>query len=119
MRRLSGLKASPDQAAGTRIRWIAGLALVVAVMAACSSPPPETATGPELYSGLCSSCHGVDLEGEVGPPLGVGSPSATLPDSYIATTLTHGIGTMPSFNHLSSDQINKLVDFIRDVQAGR
>ena len=87
-------------------------------MAACSSPPPETATGPELYSQLCSSCHGAGLEGDVGPPLGVGSPSAALPDSYLATSIRRGIGTMPSFDHLSEDQVGRLITFLRDVQAG-
>ena len=116
---MSGWKAfSERKARPGRVR-IALLSLLVGVVAACSSPPPESATGPELYSELCSSCHGAGLEGKAGPPLGVGSPSVTLPDSYIATTVTHGIGTMPSFNNLSSDQINKLVDFIRDVQAGQ
>ncbi|MDE0122638.1 MAG: cytochrome c [bacterium] len=118
MRRLSGSRASSDRAAATRRRRIAVLALFVGVVAACSSPPPETATGPELYSELCSSCHGVGLEGDVGPPLGVGSPSATLPDSYLVTSIRRGIGTMPSFNHLSDDQVSRLITFLRDVQSG-
>ncbi|MDE0234217.1 MAG: cytochrome c [bacterium] len=119
MRRLSGWKASSNGVARPGRVRVAVLSLLVGVVAACSSPPPETATGQELYSELCSSCHGAGLEGKAGPPLGPGSESATLPDSYIATTVTHGIGTMPSFNNLSGDQINKLVDFIRDVQAGQ
>ena len=94
------------------------MSLLVAMAAACSSAPPESATGPELYSELCSTCHGTELEGKVGPPLGPGAASASLPDAYIANAITHGTGTMPSFNHLSSDQILKLVAFIRDVQAG-
>ena len=115
---MSGSRASSDQAAATPGRRIAVLALLVGVVAACSSPPPETATGPELYSELCSSCHGVGLEGDVGPPLGVGSPSATLPDSYLVTSIRRGIGTMPSFDHLSEDQVNRLVAFLREIQAG-
>lgn len=115
---MSAWKASSERAAGTGRTRIAVLSLLVGIMAACSFPPPETATGPELYSELCSSCHGVGLEGGVGPPLGVGSESADLPDSYIGTTITHGMGTMPSFNNLSSNQVTKLVDFIREVQAG-
>lgn len=115
---MSGSRASSDQAEGTRGRLIAVLALFVGVVAACSSPPPENATGPELYSELCSSCHGVGLEGDVGPPLGVGSPSAALPDSYLVTSIRRGIGTMPSFDHLSEDQVSRLIAFLRDVQAG-
>ncbi|MDE0673971.1 MAG: cytochrome c [Acidimicrobiia bacterium] len=118
MRRLIGSRASSDQAAATGRRRVALLALFVGFVTACSSPPSETATGPELYSQLCSSCHGVGLEGEVGPPLGEGSPSATLPDSYLVTSIRRGIGTMPSFDHLSEGQVNRLIAFLRDVQAG-
>ena len=118
MRRLSGSRASSDQAAATRRRRVAVLLLLVGFVTACSSPPPETATGPELYSELCSSCHGVGLEGNVGPPLGEGSPSATLPDSYLVTSIRRGIGTMPSFDHLSQDQVSRLIGFLREVQAG-
>ncbi|MDE0231808.1 MAG: cytochrome c [bacterium] len=115
---MSDLRASSDRTAGTGRRWIVALTVLVGLMAACSSPPPETATGPELYSQLCSSCHGAGLEGDVGPPLGVGSPSAALPDSYLATSIRRGIGTMPSFDHLSEDQVGRLITFLRDVQAG-
>lgn len=117
MRRLSGWKAFSEQVAVPGRLWIAALSLVVGA-AACSPPPPEATTGPELYSELCSSCHGDGLEGKVGPPLGVGSPSASLPDDYLVTSIRRGIGTMPSFNHLTEDQVTKLVSYVRDIQAG-
>ena len=118
MRRLSVWKASSDRGAAARRRWIAGLSLLVGVLAACSAPPPENASGQELYSDLCSSCHGAGLEGDIGPSLGVGSPSADLPDDYLVTSIRRGIGTMPSFDHLSEDQVSRLIAFLRDIQAG-
>lgn len=95
---------------------VAGLALA---LAACTGSPPPDATGPELFSDLCSTCHGVGLEGQVGPPLGPGAPSAELPDDYLVTSIRRGIGTMPSFDHLSEQQVSRLVAFIREVQTGQ
>ena len=88
------------------------------LLGACSSSPPQDATGPELFSQLCATCHGARLEGEVGPPLGPGAPSATLPDDYLVNSIRRGIGTMPSFDHLSEVQVSRLVAYIRGVQAG-
>lgn len=88
------------------------------VIAGCSSPPPPDVTGPELFNQLCATCHGAQLEGKTGPPLGQYSPSSTLPDEYLVTSIRRGIGTMPSFDHLSDDQVERLVSYIRNVQAG-
>ncbi len=119
MRQLSGWKGSPDRTAGAgRLRLVV-LSLLVGLVAACSSPPPPTATGPELYSELCSTCHGVGLEGRAGPRLGVGAPSAVEPDTYLETAIVRGVGRMPSFEYLSEEQVSRLVDFLRNVQAGR
>ena len=119
MRQLSGSKASPDRAAGAgRLRFVV-LSLLVGLVASCSSPPPPTATGPELYSELCSSCHGAGLEGGTGPRLGEGAPSTAEPDTYLETAIRRGVGKMPSFDYLSDGQIARLVTYLRDVQAGR
>ncbi len=98
---------------------MAALGVVMIALVACSSSPSPDATGPELFGDLCSTCHGAGLEGKVGPSLGPGSPSAELPDQYLVTSIRRGIGTMPSFDHLSEEQISRLVAFIRDVQAER
>lgn len=96
---------------------IAALFLLVC-LAGCSPAPSPDATGPELFGDLCSACHGASLEGKVGPALGRGATSASLPDDYLVTSIRRGIGTMPSFDHLSEDHISRLVAYIRDVQAG-
>ena len=119
MRRSRGWKISPNRSAGISPLWASLLLWLVLTATACSAAPSPEATGPQLYGDLCSACHGAGLEGKVGPALGPRSLSADLPDQYLATTIERGIGTMPSFDHLSQDQIARLVSFIRDVQSGR
>ena len=95
-------------------------ALVIALLPACSvSRPPDDASGAQVYSMLCSNCHGDDLEGGIGPPLGPGSNAADQPDSFLETTIEHGRGRMPSFDSsLDEDQLVRLIDYIREVQEG-
>lgn len=98
-----------------RIRMVAVLALV---LGACSGVPEE-ATGPEIYALSCARCHGSQLEGGVGPALGVGSNAAGQPDEYLVTTISRGLGRMPSFSGtLTEDQILAVVAFVRDEQTG-
>lgn len=91
---------------------------LAALVGACGiGRPPADASGAEIYSMLCANCHGADLEGRVGPPIGPGSNSAGLPDSFLETTIEHGRGRMPSFSTvLSDDQMGRLIDYIRQVQ---
>lgn len=93
-------------------------ALVIALLSACSvSRPSDDATGSQIYSMLCSNCHGDQLEGGIGPPLGPGSNSADQPDSFLETTIEHGRGRMPSFDSsLDQDQLVRLIGYIREVQ---
>lgn len=100
----------------TRRRW--PVIAAVALLSACGvGRPPEDAAGAEIYSMLCTNCHGADLEGGIGPPLGPGSNSADQPDSFLETTIEHGRGRMPSFSSvLSDDQLGRLIDYIRQVQ---
>lgn len=97
--------------------------LVVAVaicLAGCSGAPPEDATGQQIYSQLCASCHSRDLGGGVGPALGSDSAAVDLPDEVIAQIIRDGRGSgMPAFDHTLSDaQLSRLVEFIRERQAG-
>jgi len=97
------------------------LVLFVAIcLAGCSGAPPEDATGQQIYSQLCVSCHSRDLGGGVGPALGSGSAAVDLSDEVIARTIRQGRGSgMPAFDHTLSDaQISRLVEFIRERQAG-
>lgn len=100
------------------MRNAAAIALLFVVACGVGRPPPE-ASGAEIYSMLCANCHGDDLEGRIGPPLGPGSNSAALADSFLEITIEHGRGRMPSFARvLSDEQLTRLIDYIREVQQG-
>ena len=54
--------------------------LAVLTVAGCSGPADDV-FGADLYSSSCAHCHGSDLAGGIGPPLGPGSNAATLTDT--------------------------------------
>jgi cytochrome c551 len=97
--------------------------LVIAILsglliAGCSpGGPPEDASGEEIYAELCARCHGADLAGGLGPPLGPDSDAAGEEDDYLRFTVSNGRGRMPSFASLSEAQLDRLVGHIREVQA--
>lgn len=97
--------------------WLAGLVLS---LAACGvGSVPDGATGEQIYRANCANCHGLELEGLIGPALGPGSNAAAQPDSFIETTVLHGRGSMPSFRStLEDDQIGRLIEYIRQAQQG-
>ncbi len=88
-------------------------------LVACSvGRPPEDATGEEIYIQLCSNCHGDDLSGGIGPPLGPGSAAASESDEFLEFTIVNGRGRMPSFeSSLSDEQLGRLISYIRQVQG--
>jgi len=90
------------------------------LVGACSvARPADDATGEKIYQQLCSNCHGGDLAGGLGPPLGPGSNSADQPDEFLEITILHGRGRMPSFSSsLDGEQLARLIGYIREVQAG-
>jgi mono/diheme cytochrome c family protein len=95
------------------------LALVGLLMSACVGRPAEDATGEEIYLQLCSNCHGDDLEGGIGPPLGAGSFASTQPDEFLRVTIIEGRGRMISFaSSLDDPQLDRLISYIREVQQG-
>ena len=65
----------------------------------------------DIFSQLCSGCHGEDREGDNGPAL---LPDVLTKDpSVYVNTVTNGSGPMPTWgNRLSADEINALVEFI-------
>jgi cytochrome c551 len=89
------------------------------VLSACSpGAPHEDASGEEIYAQLCARCHGSDLSGGVAPGLGPDSNAATEDDEYLEFTVSNGRGRMPSFPSLSTEQLDRLVGYIREVQSG-
>jgi cytochrome c551 len=94
---------------------LAALLVTTVIVSACSlGAPDEDATGEEIYAELCARCHGADLGGGIGPPLGPGSAAAET-DEFLEFTIVNGRGRMPSFaSSLDEDQLDRLIDFMRE-----
>ncbi|MGQ0848278.1 MAG: c-type cytochrome [Actinomycetota bacterium] len=93
--------------------FIGGLVLI----GACTEAPAPDATGQQIFEQICSRCHGVDLGGGIGPPLGSGSNSAEQDDAFLVLTISRGRGRMPSFNGtLSEEQVARVVEYVRSRQ---
>lgn len=91
--------------------------MLTLTLTACSpGGPDEDATGEEIYAQLCARCHGADLGGGIGPPLGPGSNAASETDEYLEFTVVNGRGRMPSFPSLGDQQIERLVAYLREAQ---
>lgn len=76
-------------------------------------------SGQELFNMGCAYCHGIDLSGNIGPELGKGSGVANEPDSFYEDRIHNGIGEMPSFGKVfTDDQVASIIDYIRSVQNG-
>lgn len=95
----------------------AGLLLTLMLSACSLGGPEEDASGEEIYAQLCSSCHGADLGGGVGPSLGPDSNASTETDEFVEFTVVNGRGRMPSFPSLDELQVARLVTYIREVQG--
>ena len=101
------------------MRRVAIVALLSVLVSSCVGRPDADATGEEIYLQLCSNCHGDQLEGGVGPPLGPGTNAAEQPDEYLRVTIVEGRGRMPSFSSsLTDQQVGRLIDYLREGQAG-
>lgn len=95
--------------------FLAGIGLIW--MASCTERPAADATGAEIYELLCSTCHGDDLNGGLGPALGPGSNSADQDDAFLELTISRGRGRMPSFSGtLTDEQLDRLIEYIRREQ---
>jgi mono/diheme cytochrome c family protein len=74
-------------------------------------------SGSELFNMACSYCHGIDLEGGIGPALGPGSDASFEPDEFLEERIRNGIDEMPSFGGVfTDDQIDEIIAYIREVQ---
>ena len=80
---------------------------------ACSTSVAESySSGEEVYQARCSSCHGGDLSGRVGPALNAESSAASMPDSYWVQTITKGKGSMPA-QRLSDEEVTLVIEYIK------
>lgn len=101
------------------IRLLLVSVLTAALTTACVQRPAADATGEEVYLQVCARCHDADLGGGIGPPVGAGSPAVEMDDDFLATIIHDGRGRMPSFSQtLTDDQITRVVDHLRNAQAG-
>ncbi|HEY5578157.1 MAG TPA: cytochrome c [Acidimicrobiia bacterium] len=99
--------------------------LVLALLAGgCTKPLAADASGEDVYTARCASCHGDRLQGgggvlsPRGPGLGPGSVAAGRSDDYYLQTIRNGNGRMPPVRGLTEQQIDRVISFIRRVQGG-
>lgn len=74
--------------------------------------------GLSVYSLNCSACHGADRAGQGHSNM----PSLIdidqrLTDEEIETTIKEGKGVMPPFTHLSEDEVNQVIAYLKDPDA--
>lgn len=70
-------------------------------------------TGRPIYTDRCATCHGIDGEGGVGPPLGGITDTYPDPDDQ-ALVVAAGRGTMPGFaGELTVAEIQAVVAYTR------
>jgi cbb3-type cytochrome c oxidase subunit III len=75
-------------------------------------------SGEELYNMACSYCHGIDLQGNIGPALGADSGVSLEDDAFFEERIRNGMGEMPAFGDVFTDgQINDIIVYLRDEQG--
>lgn len=105
---------------------LGGLALLLAAVAAgcsntdTSTPVPDDGEPPfggrpvaDYFRSNCSSCHGTDRQGGIGPAL---LPDAlTEDDAFYFDTIAQGRGSMPAWRRsgLTDREITALIEFLR------
>jgi mono/diheme cytochrome c family protein len=90
--------------------------------------PPEVAStpisqsGPEIYAEVCAQCHGVEGGGGIGPSLADPALQARFTDETLFDSINmgHEATAMIAWGEiLSSEQIQQLVGYIRELGAGQ
>jgi len=88
--------------------------------------PPEiviqtvSVSANEIYSDLCSQCHGPHGEGGIGPAMNTSSFQSSRTDKQLFTSISEGHPATPMIawgEVLTSDQIEGLVRFIRGLES--
>jgi quinoprotein glucose dehydrogenase len=73
--------------------------------------------GNALYAANCAACHGIDKNGSGSAIPSLVKVGERRSESEIKNILKMGSGRMPSFQHLSDEQRNRLVDFLLSRDA--
>ena len=92
---------------------VAAAFAVLAVVPATIAQEPSAEAGRALYVATCSGCHAEGGEGGYGPPL-VSNNFVASPANMIGQILNPR-ELMPSFRHLSDEDIATIVNFVRMV----
>lgn len=89
---------------------------VIKKLAAGGSPDQDALNkGGELYGSHCSICHGPEGEGGMGTPLNSDAFLSIVDDAYLYDAIVLGRpGTaMPSWKHLSAQDVADLINYVR------
>ncbi|NNF68508.1 MAG: cytochrome c [Acidimicrobiia bacterium] len=93
--------------------------LVSLVLIVCLAGCAESGlVGADLFGQRCASCHGAEGAGGIGPAIDGSSAAVDLVDDQLEGVIRVGPGSMPSFDTLTDEQIQSLVDHIRVLQSG-
>ncbi|MCZ7662535.1 MAG: cytochrome c [Thermoleophilia bacterium] len=87
--------------------------LLLAALALFQVPatPAQAATGAELFSGRCASCHGDQGQGRGSFPALAGNP-AVADRTQVENVIRNGRGYMPAFPDLAGEEIAALTDYL-------
>lgn len=101
--------------------------LLTASLTACDPAARAGSTGERVWLQNCAECHGVDAAGKV--PKYRRYQYVDLLDDFwlnggdddsIANSITDGVRLiMPGFEHLTDEELNAVVGYIRELRSGR
>lgn len=93
---------------------------VVGIAGAGDSDAVSAQIGRVLYKANCVMCHGGDGAGDLAPSLNTQAFLTVVSDKYLAETMIRGRpGTgMPSWRHLSNEDVGSLIKYVRSWQTG-
>lgn len=91
--------------------FLAGIVVLVYSCAA-SAETPAVEQGRAIFRSNCAFCHGITGLGGRGPNLVAGERKS---DDEVKRIIKNGVpgSTMPAFNSFETEELNKLVDFIK------
>lgn len=97
-----------------------GLIVLTTILLGGCSNTTEGKFGADLFSTACAGCHAADGSGGRGPAIGTpDSDAATvLTDEQIRGVIRIGPGAMPAWSRLTEEQVDSLVAYLRQLQAG-
>ena len=119
--------STPRNWSATRLSasaWLLGVTLLAAVLSGCGSS--QEADGRALFAANCALCHGTAGQGtDQGPSLREARYRADqLSDAEIAAAIRNGVpeemfefGPMPAFPRLEDDEVDAVVEVVRELQG--